>query len=240
MLIIGSVAVSASGLGGAAIAGPLMDGSFEGQGASVTSWSYIGAFSGPWSGGGIGVGGDYQSGWKNPQDGRVFGIVKDRQSLSQQFVADITTSTAMLMWYDTNRPSWRGNSWYGRPNTYSVTITDSAGGVQSLYQGTSQVAGGLESNSNVDARDDRWSPANLAKWDARSSAPFSLVAGSLYTLSFNSLATLFSDGTVDDRTTFLDNIVLTTQVPVPGAFARFMAGVCGIVACARKGGRRRR
>lgn len=63
MLIIGSVATSAAGLGGAAIAGPLMDGSFEVQGASVTSWSYVGAsLPGPWSGGGIGVGGDYQSG----------------------------------------------------------------------------------------------------------------------------------------------------------------------------------
>lgn len=89
----------------------------------------------------------------------MFGIVKDRQSLSQKCVSDTTTSNAMLMWYYTNRQWWRGDSWFGCPNTYSVTSTDSAGGVQILYQGTSQVAVGLESNSNINARDDRWSPS---------------------------------------------------------------------------------
>jgi hypothetical protein len=100
---------------------------------------------------------------------------------------------------------------------------------------------GPESNSWINATDDRFTLAGKQGWDAQSSDPFQLESGRTYMLSFNSLAPYYTDNgvqKVDDRTTFLDNISLRSQaVPLPGTLAILVAGAGGFLLGA---GRRRR
>lgn len=199
------------------------DGSKWGAGWNNWGWSsWQGNFAGAWSGGAIARTEDYAAGWKWAKSGDVFGIIKDRQSMTQSFTAT-ADGIGTLSWFDANRASWREQTWFGRPNDYSVTITDSLGNAQTIGNYTSEVAGGNEYSSPPG--DGWWTTAGKQGWYARTGATFTLQAGMTYTVSFNSLSPYIYDSNgnitgVDDRTTFLDDISLTTQpIPTPGAMA---------------------
>ena len=185
----------------------------------ASSWRSI-AGGGAWVGGAIARTEDFATGWKWAKTGVVFGIIKDRQQMTQTFAAP-QNAVGTLTWSDCNRNSWRTDTWFGRPNNYSVTVTDNLGNVQVIGNYTSQVFGGLEANSWANVGDDRFTLANKQGWFARTGATFNMVAGRTYTLSFNSLSPYILDNLgnitgVDDRTTLLDDIVLTSTV-VPSA-----------------------
>jgi hypothetical protein len=205
-----------------------------------TSWDPIDPGVGVWVGGTLARSEDFASGWKWAQDGGVFAMIRHRGTMSQTFVAT-EGGIGSLNWFDANRPSWRGDTWFGRPNDYSVTLTDAAGVVQTIGYYTSQVYLGLESNSWNNWGDDRFSTAGKEGWFPRSATGFVLTAGSIYTLAFNSLSPLYSDSNgitqSDDRTTFLDSISLSVspmQVPEAGT-----VGALGVVALAGLSGWRR-
>ena len=144
--------------------------------------------------------------------------------MSQTFTAT-EDAIGTLSWFDANRSSWRENTWFGRQNNYSVTITDSNGNVQTIGSYTSEVYLGLDSNSWANIGDDRFSLAGKQGWFSRTGNSFVLQAGMTYTLSFNSLSPYITDANgnitgVDDRTTLLDDISITTSpIPTPGAMA---------------------
>lgn len=185
-----------------------------------TSWQ--GNFAGAWNGGSIARTEDFAAGWKWAHTGDVFGIIKDRQSMTQSFTAT-EDGVGTLSWFDANRAAWRQEDWFGRENDYSVTLTDALGNVQTIGNYTSVVAGGNSWSSPP--ADGWWTMAGKQGWYARSGASFVLQAGMTYTLSFNSLSPYNYDANgniigVDDRSTFLDDIVLTTApIPTPGAMA---------------------
>ena len=227
----------------------ISDGSFENQavlqnnrfslqsngekwGAGWNNWgwsSWQGNFNGAWTGGAIARTEEYAAGWKWAKAGDVFGIIKDRQTMSQTFTAT-TSGTGSLTWYDANRASWREHDWFGRPNDYSVTLTDSLNNVQTLGSFTSEVAGGNSYSTPVG--NGWWTQAGKAGWYARSVSGFNLQSGMTYTLKFNSLSPYYLDGNgnqqVDDRTTFLDDINLTASpVPEPTSLSLFSLGAIG-------------
>ncbi len=228
-------------------AGFIVDGSFENQavsqsnpfylqpggekwGAGWNNWgwsSWQGNFSGAWTGGAIARTEEYAAGWKWAKAGDVFGIIKDRQTMSQTFTAN-TSGPGLLTWYDANRASWREHDWFGRPNDYSVTLTDSSNNVQTLGSFTSEVAGGNSYSNPVG--NGWWTQAGKTGWYARSVSGFNLQAGMTYTLNFNSLSPYYTDGNghqqVDDRTTFLDDINLTA-VPEPSSLGLLSLGAIG-------------
>jgi|688.fasta_scaffold07671_9 hypothetical protein len=178
-----------------------------------SSWRDI-VPSGTWIGGQICRTEDFATGWKWAKTGVVFGIIKDRQVMSQTFTAT-ENATGTLSWFDCNRNSWRGDTWFGRPNDYSVTLSDSLGNTQLIGNYTSQVFGGLEANSWNNVGDDRFLLPNKQGWFSRSGASFTLMAGMTYTLSFQSLSPYITDSNgnitgVDDRTTLLDDISIST------------------------------
>jgi hypothetical protein len=183
------------------------------------SWNYM-TSAGVWSGGGVALTEDFTTGWKWARSGNAFGIVGVRSTLSQSFTAT-QDGIGTLSWFDANRSSWREHTWFGRPNDYSVTVTDTNGNIQVLGNYTSEVYLGLASNSWVNAGDDRFSLAGKQGWFARSSADFTLAAGMSYTLRFNSLSPYITNSAgevtgTDDRVTLLDDIVLTTRsLPTP-------------------------
>ncbi len=184
-----------------------------------SSWNYM-TPAGAWGGGGVAFTEDFTTGWKWARSGNAFGIVGVRSTLSQTFTAT-QDFIGTLSWFDANRSSWREHTWYGRPNDYSVTVTDTNGNVQVIGNYTSQVYLGLAENSWINAGDDRFSLAGKQGWFARASADFNLAAGMTYTLSFNSLSPYWynSEGAItgaDDRVTLLDDVVLTTRA-VPTA-----------------------
>jgi len=252
--------------GGTASATALVDGSFENQavlqglpgytggpnppggtqGAGWSNWGWSSwqaiAPGGAWVGGSIARTEEYAAGWKWAQDGSVFGIIKDRGTMSQTFTAT-ENGRMSLSWFDANRPSWKTDTWYGRPNDYSVTLTEvgSTTSPLQIFLGRSQVYLGLESNSWENKGDDRFSAAGKQGWYARSSSEFDLTLGKSYTLSFNSLSPFYgpNDEFVDDRTTFLDNISLRSSqtVPLPGTLPILIAGAGGLLLGT---GRRRR
>jgi hypothetical protein len=150
--------------------------------------------------------------------------------MSQTFTYNGTQEAiGSLSWYDAGRPSWRGDSWFGLPNDYSVTITDVLGNTQMIGSFTSVVAGGTEYNSANNYVDDRWSQANKQTWFGRSGQTFTLLPGQAYTINFNSLSPINPNGSVQDRTTLLDDIVLVTSpVPEPETYVLMMAGL-GVV-----------
>ncbi len=259
----GIVAVAALVAGaGSAMAGPLLDGSFENQAVlqgnlgflqpngerwgyswgtptSASSWQANVSGVGAWVGGAHALTEEFAAGWKWARTGNVFGIIKDRQTMSQTFTAT-ESGIGTLSWFDANRAAWKDIEWFGRPNDYSVTITDSLGSMQLIGNYSSEVAGGNDYSSPVG--DGWWTTAGKSTWFAKSGTGFTLVAGMSYTLSFNSLSPYYdivdANGNItgvgiDDRSTFLDDISLTTVVPAPGAAA--LLGLGGLLA-----GRRRR
>jgi hypothetical protein len=180
-----------------------------------------------WTGGSIARTEDFAAGWKWAKAGVVFGIIQGNQTMSQKFTA-ATSGEGTLTWYDANRAAWREHDWFGRPNTYSVTLlNDSTGNIQ-LGTFTSKVAGG---NSYSDPPGDAWWKLDGKQgWYARSASGFNLQAGMSYTLSFNSLSQ-------DDRSTFLDDISLTltsTIVPEPSTMAIFGLGSIGLAYLRRR------
>lgn len=233
----------------------VIDGSFETQaalqnnpfwlqpsgaqwGAAWNNWgwsSWQDNTTGAWVGGAIARTEEFAAGWKWARSGNVFGIIKDRQTMSQTFTAS-ESGIGSLSWYDANRAAWRDLDWFGRPNDYSVTLTDLLGNTQVIGNFTSEVAGG---NSYSGSGPGWWTTEGKSTWFAKSASGFSLVAGMTYTLSFNSLSPYIYDNNgnitgVDDRTTFLDDISLTV-IPSPGVAALLSLG--GLLAA---GGRRRR
>jgi hypothetical protein len=227
--------------------GPTPPGGLQGAswpGGAQSSWQAIDSSKpgSAWMGGSIARTEEYAAGWKWAQDGSVFGIIKDRQMMTQTFKATETGLTT-LSWFDANRPSWKTDTWFGRPNDYSVTLTEvgSANSPLQIFSGRSQVYLGLESNSNINAGDARFSPEGKKGWYERSSDDFLLESGKTYTLSFNSLSPYYgpNNDKVDDRSTFLDNISLRSSqaVPLPGTLAMLFAGAGGLLLGT---GRRRR
>ncbi|MFN5495882.1 MAG: hypothetical protein ACK5WD_00190 [bacterium] len=245
LALCGSIAASAD-------ANLLVDGGFENQAvlqnnpftlqADGSKWgaswggpdwgwsSWQGNFNGAWSGGAIARTEDFAAGWKWAHTGDVFGIVKDRQTMSQSFTAT-ESGAATVSWFDANRASWREHDWFGRENNYSVTLTDSLGNVQNVGNYTSVVAGGNSYSSP--AGNGWWTLAGKQGWFERFGATVTLQAGMTYTLSFNSLSPYNYDANgnitgVDDRTTFLDDISVTMGVvPSPGALAVLGFGALG-------------
>jgi surface protein len=168
----------------------------------ASSWRNI-TGSGAWNGGAIARTEDFGAGWKWARTGVVFGIVKDNGSMSQTFTAT-TSGSGLLNWFDANRASWREHDWYGRPHSYSVTLTDNLGNVQQLGTYTSAVAGG-NAYSTPQGGYGWWTTQGKQFWFARTSGDFNLVAGRTYTLTFTSLVTN------DDRTTLLDDISISMR-----------------------------
>jgi hypothetical protein len=214
------------------------DGSKWGASWGGSNWgwsSWQGNFNGAWSGGAIARTEDFAAGWKWAKSGDVFGIIKDRQTMSQTFTAT-EDAIGTLSWFDANRASWRGIDWYGRENDYSVTVTDSFGNIQVVGNYTSKVAGGNSWSSPPG--NGWWTTEGKSTWFARTGAEFILRAGVTYTLSFNSLSPEVYDEfgnfvKVDDRSTFLDDISLnTTVLPSPGVIA--LAGIAGGVTMRRR------
>lgn len=197
----------------------------------ASSWTYNPG--GGWSGGFVNRTEDFGAGWKWARSGVIFGGIKDRQVMSQTFTfTGAGPAIGSLTWHDAGRPSWRGDSWFGLPNDYSVTITDALGNTQTIGSFTSVVAGGTESNSANNLPDDRWSLVNKQTWFGRSGQSFTLLPGQVYTLNFNSLAPINPNGSVQDRTTLLDDIVLlSSPVTVPEPSTALLAGA-GLVAVA--------
>ncbi len=227
----------------------LLDGGFENQavlqnnpywqqssgqrwGAAWNNWgwsSWQANTVGSWIGGSIARTEDFAAGWKWAHSGDVFGIIKDRQTMSQTFTAS-QSGIGTLSWFDANRAAWREHDWFGRPNNYSVTITDSLGNMQLIGNFTSEVAGG---NSYSGSGPGWWTTEGKSTWFARSGSNFAIVAGRSYTLSFNSLSPYNFDANgnvtgVDDRSTFLDDISLTIVVPLPPAAYAGLASLAGI------------
>jgi hypothetical protein len=249
-IAIGSVVIAA--IAGSASADIIIDGGFENQavvqnnrywqqangarwGAGWSNWgwsSWQGNFSGAWVGGAIAYTEEHGAGWKWAHTGDVFGIISGRQTMSQTFTAT-ESGVGTLSWFDANRPAWRNIDWYGRPNSYSVTLTDSLGNVQNIGNYTSEVAGG---NSYSGSGPGWWTTEGKSTWFAKSGSGFSIVQGMTYTLGFNSLSPYNYDAGgnitgVDDRTTFLDDISLTV-IPAPGAAA--LLGLGGLLAARRR------
>jgi hypothetical protein len=205
----------------------------------ASSWTYAPA-GGSWSGGFVARTEDFGAGWKWARSGVIFGGIKDRQVMSQTFTYNGTEEAiGSLNWYDAGRPSWRGDSWFGLPNDYLVTITG-AGVTQTIGSFTSEVAGGTAFNSANNFGDARWSDANKKAWFSRSGQTFTLLPGQSYTLNFNSLSTKNSDGSIQDRTTLLDDISLSvTTVPEPSTALLAGAGLLAVAAMRRRAMRRR-
>jgi hypothetical protein len=114
-----------------------------------------------------------------------------------------------------------------------VTLTDSLGNVQNIGNYTSEVAGG---NSYSGSGPGWWTTEGRSTWFAKSGSGFSIVQGMTYTLGFNSLSPYWYDasgavGGAEDRTTFLDDISLTVDVPAP---ATAMALLGGLLAARRR------
>jgi hypothetical protein len=180
-----------------------------------------------WTGGSIARTEDFAAGWKWAKAGVVFGIIQGNQTMSQKFTAT-TSGEGTLTWYDANRAAWRQSEWFGRPNTYNVTLTDSGGNIQTRGTFNSEVFGG--NSYSTPLGDAWWTSEGKKGWYARSASGFNLQAGMSYTLSFNSLSQ-------DDRSTFLDDISLTltsTIVPEPSTMAIFGLGSIGLAYLRRR------
>jgi hypothetical protein len=252
MLILGYAFASCE----SAQASWISDGSFETQGAAqspvyklgpngeqwgrdwIGGWDEAGLASswraqsvGAWTGGSICRTEDFASGWKWAQQGVVFGLIQGNQSMSQTFTAMETT--AILEWFDSNRNSWRGDTWFGRQSDYNVTITDLLGSpIYTSRKFSSRVHGGLESNSQTNASDARFDLENRKDWDYRSWTFSGLTVNQQYKVSFNGL------NGADDRTTLFDNIHLNggsiSQVPEPSTMAIFGLGSLGLAFLRRR------
>ncbi len=185
-----------------------------------------------WTGGSIARTEDFGAGWKWAKSGGVFGIIQGNQTMSQKFTA-ATSGEGTLTWYDANRAAWRDIDWFGRPNTYSVTLTDSTGFIQTGGTFNSEVFGGNSYSTPVG--NGWWTSEGKKGWYTRSASGFNLQAGMSYTLSFNSLSQ-------DDKSTFLDDISLnltSTIVPEPSTMAIFGLGSMGLAHLRRRRRRRR-
>jgi hypothetical protein len=190
-----------------------------------SSWQAISP-GGAWTGGSIARTEDFAAGWKWAKSGGVFGIIQGNQTMSQTFKAT-TSGEGTLTWYDANRAAWRDIDWFGRPNTYSVTLTDSTGNIQ-LGTFNSEVFGGNSYSTPVG--NGWWTLEGKQGWYTRSASGFNLQAGMSYMLSFNSLSQ-------DDRSTFLDDISLnltSTIVPEPSTMAIFGLGSIGLAYLRRR------
>lgn len=199
-----------------------------------SSWQYNFAPSAAWTGGAIARTEEFATGWKWAHTGDVFGIIKDRQTMSQTFLAT-TSGIGNLEWWDANRSAWREQTWFGRENNYSVTIADNLGNVQLIGNYTSKVYNGLEANSWSNLGDGRFDLVGKQGWFAKSGSPFSVVAGRTYTLSFNSLSPYIYNSSgvvvgVDDRSTLLDDVKLNVSaVPEPGSLSLLSVGCLSCV-----------
>jgi hypothetical protein len=257
MLILGYAFASCE----SAQASWISDGSFETQGAAqspvyklgpngeqwgrdwIGGWDEAGLASswraqsvGAWTGGSICRTEDFASGWKWAQQGVVFGLIQGNQTMSQKFTPNASGS-GILEWFDSNRNSWRGDTWFGRESDYKVTITHVLSGEtlfdsHPIYKLTSKVKGGSESNSLTNQGDGRFDLANRKGWDYRSLTFDGLIKDEEYKVNFIGL------NGPDDRTTLLDNIHLNggsiSQVPEPSTLAIFGLGSLGLAFLRRR------
>ena len=254
-MLASSVAVLLGGLGRAEAdtLNLLQDGGFETQGILINvpvystgpngeqwgrswgspstpvSWTYNAPVAGAaWSGGSVDRTEDMAAGWKWAHSGSMFGIIKDRQTLSQTFTFSGTeVSVGSLSWFDANRAAWKNIDWFGRANSYNVTMTDAFGSSLLIGEYTSEVAGGNSYSSPPG--NGWWTDEGKKTWFAKGSLnSFLLSPGNIYTLSFNSLSPYNGDGSIDDRTTFLDDILLTAT-PVPEPVTGLLMGLGGLM-----------
>ncbi len=183
----------------------------------ASSWRDI-VSGGDWAGNGaICRTEDFATGWKWARSGVVFGVLQANRTLSQTFTAT-KTETLQLSWYDANRNSWRGDTWFGRQANYQVSVTE---GMTTIAQGnyTSVVYGGSESNSQSNTSDDRFLLANKKGWFSKSLVAFNVEAGKTYTVSFAGTSS-------DDRTTLLDDVSISA-VPEPSSLGLLSLGAIG-------------
>ena len=199
----------------------------------ASSWRAVDESKGAWTGGSICRTEDFASGWKWAQQGVVFGLIQGDQTMSQTFKAAKET-TATLDWFESNRNSWRGDTWYGRESDYKVTITNLFGTpfYEESAEFRSRVHGGFELNSQTNASDARFDLENRQDWDPRSWTFSGLTDGGQYKVSFTGL------NGADDRTTLLDDIRLNgggiSQVPEPSTLAIFGLGSLGLAFLRRR------
>lgn len=191
-----------------------------GQSGDVSSWRDI-VLGGDWGGtGAICRTEDFATGWKWARSGVVFGVLQAGRTLSQTFTAT-NNETLQLSWYDANRNSWRGDTWFGRQASYQVSVTE-VGPSTTVAQGnyTSQVYGGSDANSWNNVSDDRFTLENRKGWFAKSLVSFNVEAGKTYTVSFTGTSP-------DDRTTLLDDVSLINAVPEPSSLGLLSLGTLG-------------
>ena len=204
MMIVGALfaSVLAPSLASAAT---LADGGFEAQGAASTgNYCYFGTSSGgqapctsntPWSGttsAGLQI--ETNAAWPGvaTPDGSFYAFIQNLGSISQTFT---TTQDAAydLGWLAAGRPN------YGGGQSYSVTLTDAAGAIRTLFNGS--VALGQPFTANTVSTG-------------------SLAAGT-YTLSYNGLN---NNG---DNTAFIDAVSLAA-VPEPATWGMMILGFMGM------------
>ena len=206
------------------------------SGTSPSSWQVMPS-GGPWTGGLLARTEDFTTGWKWASEGGVFGLIQGNQTMSQMFEAR-ESGSGILEWFDSNRNSWRNDTWFGRESDYKVTITHVSSG-ETLFDSypiynklTSKVKGGFASNSLTNQRDGRFDLANRKGWDYRSLTFDGLIEGQEYKVNFIGL------NGPDDRTTLLDNIHLNggsiSQVPEPSTLAIFGLGSLGLAFLRRR------
>lgn len=198
--------------------------------AGTYSWKSTPAGRG-WEGGAVARSNDFSTGWKHASSGNLFGIIKDRQTMYQTFTASVG-GYGTLDWKDANRAAWRDLEWFGRHNNYDVNLTD-------ISTGISTTLGSFTSEVQRDDNGDWWTETAKKKWVSRSLTGFYLYAGRSYILSFASMSPYNSNGDVDDRTTFLDDINLSTSpapppIPEPTTMAIFGLGGLGLAFLRRR------
>jgi hypothetical protein len=197
-------------LAGTAAHAQLADGSFETQGATVTSDCRFagpaGAFTpcpaGAWSGGlGTGIQNETNTAWPGlpTPDGSKYGFVQSQGVLTQTFTAN-QSGTFELTWLNAGRPNnlFAG---IGGDQSYDVLLNN-------LLLGTFSTTSG-------------------EPFTAQTSSPFDLVSGQTYTLSFNGRST-------SDNTAYIDAVGLVAPVPEPATWAMMLLGFGAIGAAMRR------
>jgi hypothetical protein len=207
-----AAALSASG--SAFAAASLTDGSFEAQGAGVSSFCYFGqnnggdgaCATGAWTGAGAGIQNETNSAWPGTasDDGSVSGFVQGLGIFGQYFSA--TGGTYRLTWQDAGRAGGvaEGNQ------TYQVLLQ--ADGSPATVLGT-------------------FSTTTGQAFTPRSIAGIALADGVNYALAFRG-----TNPNGGDNTAFLDSIALA-PVPEPATWAMMIGGMGVVGGSLRKRGR---
>ena len=199
-IAIAAAALSASG--SAYAAASLTDGSFEAQGAGVSSFCYFGQNNGgdgacapgAWVGAGAGIQNEANTAWPGTptDDGSAYGFVQGLGIFGQFFSA--TTGTYRLTWQDAGRPGGvaEGNQ------TYQVLL-QADGGTPTVLGTFSTVTG------------QAFTPHSIGD--------IALASGVNYALAFQGL-----NPNGGDNTSFIDSVALGA-VPEPATWAMMIGGI---------------